>query len=129
MKTTSQTDEIMELGGEETADSVELHFGMDRRSFVQVLGAGLVIALSCTPGLGQNRGGRGGFRGSGAKTVGARIHIGEDGQITLLTGKVEMGQGGRTELAQAAAEELHVPISQVQCLMGDTALVPDDGMN
>ena len=39
----------------------------------------------------------------------ARLHIGKDGTITVLTGKVEMGQGSRAELTQAAAEELRVP--------------------
>jgi len=57
----------------------------------------------------------------------ARVHVGKDGIITVLTGKVEMGQGARTELTQAAAEELRVPISQVQMLMADTSIVPDDG--
>ena len=51
-----------------------------------------------------------------------------DGTITVLTGKVEMGQGSRAELTQAAAEELHVNPQRIQLVMGDTALVPDDGV-
>jgi isoquinoline 1-oxidoreductase len=39
-----------------------------------------------------------------------------------------MGQGARTELAQAAAEEIARPLSQVQMVLADTALVPDDGL-
>ncbi|MBM4018488.1 MAG: isoquinoline 1-oxidoreductase, partial [Planctomycetes bacterium] len=46
----------------------------------------------------------------------------------VMTGKVEMGQGSRAELSQAAAEELRVPVGQVQMVMGDTGLVPDDGV-
>lgn len=57
----------------------------------------------------------------------SRLHVGDDGAITVLTGKVECGQGIRTTLTQVAAEELRVPVSRVQLIMGDTALVPDDG--
>jgi isoquinoline 1-oxidoreductase len=56
------------------------------------------------------------------------VHIGRDGTITVLTGKVEMGQGARAELTQAAAEELHVPPEQIRMVMADTGLVPDDGI-
>jgi isoquinoline 1-oxidoreductase len=55
------------------------------------------------------------------------LHIGKDGVITILTGKVELGQGARAELTQAAAEELRAPVSQVQLIMADTGMVPDDG--
>src|SRR5207244_5881695 len=91
------------------------------------LGAGLLIAAS-VPARAQQRRGRGGFGGSGAKSIGARIHLGKDGSITVLTGKVEGGQGARAELTQAAAEELRVPAGSVQLIMADTAFVPDDGI-
>ena len=128
MKMHPPVDEIMTLQTEETADSVEFDFAMDRRRFVQVLGAGLVISIVCSNVLAQSQGGRGGGRGGDAGPVSTRLHIGNDGVITVLTGKIEMGQGARTELAQAAAEELRVPISQVRMVMGDTGLVPDDGL-
>ncbi len=38
-----------------------------------------------------------------------RFHFGNDGFVTLLTSKVEVGQGSRIQLAQAAAEELRLP--------------------
>ncbi len=57
----------------------------------------------------------------------SRLHVGNDGTITLLTGKVECGQGIRTTLTQIAAEELCIQPAQVRSIMGDTALVPDDG--
>jgi isoquinoline 1-oxidoreductase len=59
--------------------------------------------------------------------VAARVHIGKDGTITVLSGKIEMGQGARAELSQAAAEELRVPVDRIQMVLGDTSLVPDDG--
>lgn len=114
---------------EEASQGVSYDFGLKRRSFMQILGAGLLIATSVSPTVAQRRGGRGGgFGGSGARSIGARVHLGTDGSITVMTGKVEAGQGARAELTQAAAEELRVPVSAVQLVMADTALVPDDGM-
>src|SRR5436190_4085595 len=114
---------------EEASQGVGYDFGLKRRSFMQILGAGLLIATSVSPTLAQRRGGRGGgFGGSGARSIGARVHLGTDGSITVMTGKVEAGQGARAELTQAAAEELRVPVGAVQLVMADTALVPDDGM-
>ncbi|HTL58090.1 MAG TPA: molybdopterin cofactor-binding domain-containing protein [Candidatus Limnocylindrales bacterium] len=110
---------------EEPIERVDYDFGLNRRSFVQFLGAGLLIAVGATPALAQRRRGRG---AEGARNVSARIHIGEDGVITVLTGKVEAGQGARAELGQAAAEELRVPVDRVQLIMADTAQVPDDGI-
>src|SRR2546428_33225 len=109
------------------SEPVGYDFGLKRRAFVQILGAGLLIAASASPALAQ-RAGRRGFGGAGARNIGARVHLGKDGSITVLTGKVEAGQGARTELTQAAAEELRVPTDRIQLIMADTGLVPDDGI-
>ena len=119
--------ESASLDYEEPIEPLHFDFGLKRRGFVQLLGAGLLIAASASPALAQ-RARRGGFGGSGARTIAARIHLGKDGSITVLTGKVEAGQGARTELNQAAAEELRVPIGRIQLIMADTGLVPDDGI-
>ena len=110
----------------EEVDRVEYDFGLSRRSFVQVLGAGLLISASAGPVLAQRRGSGGPAR---SPRVAARIHLGKDGTITVLSGKIEMGQGARAELSQAAAEELRVPIDQIRMLLADTSLVPDDGLS
>ena len=47
--------------------------------------------------------------------------------VTIFTGKVEIGQGVVTALAQIAAEELDVTLAQVHMVSGDTALTPDEG--
>ena len=112
---------------EELSEKVAFDFGFSRRNFVQVLGAGLMVAVSAGPALAQRSGARGAGAGRG-RNVAARIHIGKDGTITVLAGKVEMGQGARAELTQAAAEELFVPASQIQMVLSDTGLVPDDGL-
>ncbi len=111
---------------EEPMERVGYDFGLNRRSFVQVLGAGLLIAVSAAPAAAQRRGRRRGP--AGASAIGARVHLGTDGRITVLTGKVECGQGARAEISQAAAEELCVPVESIQLVMADTGLVPDDGI-
>ena len=44
---------------------------------------------------------------------GERLTIGEDNSITILSGRVELGTGVRTALAQIAADELYVPLASV----------------
>lgn len=94
---------------------------LSRRDFVKVLGAGLLVTVTGGAGVAA-------YAARGARdTIVARIHLGEDGVVTVLTGKVEMGQGARTEISQAVAEELRVPLDRVVAVMGDTDLTPDDG--
>jgi len=100
--------------------------GVSRRQFVQLLGAGLLLTVTDGVALGQRR--RSGGFGGGPSNVAARIHLGNDGTITVMTGKVELGQGARAELTQAAAEELRVGADRVRVIMADTALVPNDGI-
>jgi CO/xanthine dehydrogenase Mo-binding subunit len=56
----------------------------------------------------------------------AYLRIGADSQVGCFVGKVEMGQGSMTALAMLVAEELDVPLDQVDMLMGDTDLCPWD---
>jgi len=64
----------------------------------------------------------------GNRRLDAWIHINVDGNATVCTGKVELGQGIVTALAQIAAEELDLPIERVQMLSGDTARTPNEGV-
>jgi CO/xanthine dehydrogenase Mo-binding subunit len=43
----------------------------------------------------------------------------------FFCGKVDLGTGARTALAQMAAEELGLPFDRVEMVMGDTATTPD----
>ncbi|NWJ41706.1 MAG: xanthine dehydrogenase family protein molybdopterin-binding subunit [Geothrix sp.] len=61
------------------------------------------------------------------KDFNAYLKIGPDGRVGCFVGKIEMGQGNMTALAMLAAEELDVPLDQVDMLMGDTDLCPWDG--
>jgi isoquinoline 1-oxidoreductase subunit beta len=91
-----------------------------RREFLERTGAGLLIVVVAPAAAGQGATAEG--------TLEARLHINEDGSITVLSGKVDEGQGPRTELAMAAAEELRVPLERVNMVLADTALGPDDGI-
>ncbi len=103
------------------------HFELDRRDFVKLLGGGVLICLCVKPSLGQESGSR--QRDSEddlPQAIDAWLHIGEDGNITVYTGKVEIGQNIRTSLTQQVAEELRVPMSSIRMVMGDTDLTPFD---
>ena len=56
----------------------------------------------------------------------AFLRIGADGRVACFTGKIEMGQGVITSLAQMLADELVVPLASVDMVMGDTLLCPHD---
>src|SRR6202043_1826769 len=100
--------------------------------FMKVFGGGIALIIPLSNALAQEGRPQGGESGRGAANqrtpneIGAWIHIDEDGGITVFTGKVEMGQNIRTSLAQAVAEELHVPIGTVHLTMGDTDLTRFD---
>ncbi|MDE3088302.1 MAG: xanthine dehydrogenase family protein molybdopterin-binding subunit [Chloroflexota bacterium] len=55
------------------------------------------------------------------------LAIEPDGTVTVFSGKVELGTGVETALAQIVAEELDVPFERVRMVMGDTARTPDEG--
>ena len=56
----------------------------------------------------------------------AFLRIGADGRVSCFTGKIEMGQGVITSLAQMLADELAVSLTSVDMVMGDTMLCPYD---
>ena len=57
-----------------------------------------------------------------------RVRIEADGTVSIAVGKVELGQGISTALAQIAAEELGVDLSKVKVLAASTAYSPDEGV-
>jgi nicotinate dehydrogenase subunit B len=103
-------------------------FDLNRRDLFKLLGGGVIVVSIVSEASAQESGG-GRRRGSGPaapKEIGAWLHIGEDGAVTVYTGKVEVGQNARTSLTQVVCEELRVPLSSVKLLMGDTDLTPYD---
>jgi len=103
-------------------------FQSGRREFFKFLGAGLFIAcaFSKAEAFQESGAARRNPEDSLPQEISAWLHIGEDGTVTVFTGKVEVGQNIRTSLTQAVAEELKAPVQSIRLVMGDTQLVPFD---
>jgi CO/xanthine dehydrogenase Mo-binding subunit len=56
------------------------------------------------------------------------LHIGADGTVEVRSGKVELGQGVLTALAQMVSEELDVDMNRIRMAATATDLSPDEGM-
>ena len=56
------------------------------------------------------------------------LKINRDGTVTAFPGKVEIGQGILTALAQIVAEELDVALERLRLAPADTTYSPDEGM-
>jgi nicotinate dehydrogenase subunit B len=98
---------------------------INRREFLKITASGIIVlfTLGDTSVLAQQRRltGR-----SAPADLNAYLRIGEDGRVTCFTGKVELGQGVITSLAQMLADELDMALETVDMLMGDTELCPFD---
>jgi nicotinate dehydrogenase subunit B len=104
----------------ELREKTSFNFSMNRRSFFEILGSGIGITFLATRGLANS-----------SDTVpddqlSSWIHIGENGQVTIYSGKAEVGQNIRTSLTQIVAEELSVPMDKIEMVLGDTELTPYD---
>src|SRR5689334_5629984 len=104
------------------------NFALDRRDFIKAFGLGILFIVPTVHAQQRDQGesGRGRSENNLPQDISAWIHIDEAGKVTVFTGKVEFGQNIRTSLTQAVADELHVPVSAVQLVMGDTDIVPFD---
>jgi isoquinoline 1-oxidoreductase len=127
MSTTDNLAHSFEPSEGELPPKPRVHFEIDRRKFFKLFGGGLAVVFVVKDMFS--------FAGESTSTaviqtdtgqVNAWIHIGEDGTVSVYTGKVEVGQNIRTSLSQIVAEELHVPVSSIKMIMGDTDLVPYD---
>ena len=104
------------------------HLTPDRRTFIKGAGA-LVIGFDILdPALAQAPSADlpGDLKLSPKVSSWLRIEAG--GKIRLLVGKVELGQGILTAVAQVCAEELDIDLSRLLITSGDTALVPNEGV-
>lgn len=54
------------------------------------------------------------------------VKMNDDGSVTLLTGAMDIGQGAETILCQIVAEELKVPLDEIQVIAADTETTPVD---
>jgi isoquinoline 1-oxidoreductase len=95
---------------------------INRRQFIQVLGSGIAITFS----LEQVLAGPGVNALVPEDQLSSWIHVGAKGNITIFTGKAEVGQNIRTSLAQIVAEELNIGVDKITMVLGDTDLTPYD---
>src|SRR5512138_3005868 len=80
------------------------------------------------PGASSGSGRAEAFGGVLTKRLDDWLAFEPDGTVVAFSGKVELGTGVRTALAQIVAEELDVPLERVRMVMGDTARTPNEGI-
>jgi nicotinate dehydrogenase subunit B len=101
-----------------------LRLSLKRREFMKLLGGGIFVFFTVDDLAilrAQEERGRG-----YPSDFNAYLRIAENGKITVYSGKIEMGQGVITSLAQEAADELGVALDAIEMVMGDTELCPYD---
>jgi nicotinate dehydrogenase subunit B len=115
-------DDTFDLLQSQLGETLDRH---SRRAFLGRLGGGIALLFSFgSESVKAAPGGR--QRGRVPKDFNAFLRIGEDGRVTCLTGKIEMGQGPITSLPQMLADELDIAYESVDIIMGDTDLCPWD---
>lgn len=98
-----------------------------RRDFLKTGGA-LVVTFSLSPGIANAAGDSASAKTVAPDQVDGFLSIDAKGEVTVYSGKVDLGTGIRTAMAQIAAEELSVPLDRVIVIQGDTLLTPDQGV-
>jgi isoquinoline 1-oxidoreductase len=100
---------------------------VSRRGFLALAGPGLFVFFGVERvSAYQQEPGRLPTRQTGPADFNAYLRIGADGRVTCFAGKVELGQGCGTVLAQILAEELDVAYGSVDVVLSDTDLCPYD---
>ncbi len=101
-----------------------------RRDFLKGGGA-LIVAFSVPLSLGATRAksatGAIGPALIDATQIDSWVVVGQNGRITIHTGKVELGTGLKTAQMQIAADELDVALDKIDLIQSDTWLTPDQG--
>ena len=95
--------------------------GFDRREFLKATGL-LSVGFSLLGTAGQSAANA---KSVAKESIDTWLTIGADNKVTIYSGKVDLGTGSRTALAQLAADELDVPFERIVMVMGDTATTPD----
>jgi len=99
---------------------------LSRRDFFALAGSGLFVFIQVEDLAAFQEPERLPARQGYPTDFNAYMRIGADGRTTCFVGKVELGQGSKTALAQLLAEELDVAFDSVDMVMGDTDICPWD---
>src|SRR5262245_23577092 len=104
-----------------------MNFIPSRRDMLKGGGA-LVVSFSLNPPIGDALAqGAAAAKPVALTEVDSFLAIDARGNVTVYSGKVDLGTGITTALRQMAAEELDVPFSRVNLITGDSSLTPDQG--
>jgi isoquinoline 1-oxidoreductase len=95
---------------------------VSRRDILGAVGGGIVVLFGLSPSTSPAAAERPGY----PDDFHAYLAIGGDGRVTVFSGKIEMGQGVMTSLAQMAAEELGADLATIDMVLGDTDKCPWD---
>ena len=90
-------------------------------------GGTLMVTFALTSRLVRAETARPADKAVAADQVAGFIAIDTTGKVTIYSGKVELGTGAVTAIAQIAAEELCVSLDSVTMIQGDTQLTPNQG--
>jgi nicotinate dehydrogenase subunit B len=105
-----------------------LHYS--RRDLLKAA-TGLVVAIASAPIVALGQGSEAPARLPGSlnsnRLLSAWLRVNPNGTVTVFTGKVELGQGIASALAQVAADELDVDYGRINMVTADTARTPDEG--
>ena len=99
---------------------------LHRRDFFRIIGGGLYVFFQISNPF-EIISAEAEQRRSLTDDYNAFLRIAEDGEVSCMVGKIEMGQGIITSLPQMLADELDVSYKRVKMIMGDTDLCPWDG--
>ena len=106
--------------------TVHVNSEITRRQFLKATGA-LVVAFGLPVDLRAQSAPA--LRTSGGplapNQLDSWLTIRQDGMVTVMTGKVELGTGVSTALRQIVAEELDYPFEKIGWIQGDTANTVD----
>jgi nicotinate dehydrogenase subunit B len=106
-------------------------WNVSRRNLLRA-GAGLVVAIAHAPlfALAQSTEAPAQLPGSlnSNRLLSSWLRINPNGTVTVFTGKVELGQGIASALAQVAADELDVGYRRINMVTADTSRTPDEGI-
>lgn len=103
---------------------------VSRRNFLKA-GTGLVVGIALAPdALAQGAAVPARLPGSlnNNRQLSAWLRINPNGTVTVFTGKMELGQGIASALAQIAADELDVDYQRIDMVAPDTSRTPDEGV-
>jgi CO/xanthine dehydrogenase Mo-binding subunit len=110
---------------------MQKNLSTSRRGFLKTTGyLSLAFAIPLDSALSQAEAAKPRLPGdlNNNRKLSAWLRINANQTVTLMVGKVELGQGILTAVTQVCADELDIDITRIQVISGDTALVPNEGV-